>query len=114
LIKEKNNKGKGKRGERYSRKTIKAILKNLSAEGVSFLADENLNKGDLLKIELCFKASQSLHLEGKVAWGHLGKEVKGKYLVGVKLFTLDKSDETKFLRYISDRMTQRLSRYPHL
>jgi hypothetical protein len=55
-----------------------------------------------------------LHLEGKVAWGHLGKEVKGKYLVGVKLFTLDKSDETKFLRYISDRMTQRLSRYLHL
>ncbi|MCF7916597.1 MAG: PilZ domain-containing protein [Candidatus Omnitrophica bacterium] len=105
-------KKKGK--NRYSRKKIKAILKNLSAEGISFLVEEKLNKGDLLKIELCFGTSKSLHLEGRVAWGHPDKETKDTYLIGAKLFTLDKSDETKFLRYISDRMTQRLSRYLHL
>lgn len=105
-------KKKGKK--RYSRKKIKAVLQNLSAEGISFLINEKLSKGDLLKIELCFGPTKILHLEGRVAWSHADREEKDKYLVGAKLFTLDKSDETKFLRYISDRMTQQLSRYLHL
>ncbi len=104
-----------KRGEkRYSRKKIKATTKNLSAEGIFFTAEEKFSRGDLAKVELRLDSSKLLHLEGKVVWSHSNKSKDNKYLTGVRLFTLNKSDETIFLQYISDRITQRLSRYLHL
>ncbi len=105
---------KKKAKKRYQQKKIGALAINLSAEGISFEASEEFKRGDLVKFELFFGGSNPIHIEGKVVWSHLKPGEKDKYLVGAKLFTLDKSDETKFLRYISDKMTQQLSRYLHL
>jgi hypothetical protein len=94
-----------------------AIAKNLSIEGICFICDKKLEAGSVLKLFIYLKdLPEPLNLEGEVRWSQVIEEKKGeeKIATGVKLYTIPKSDESKFIRYISDKMTQSLSKHLHL
>lgn len=92
-----------------------AVTKNLSVEGVCFISDRKLEPSDMLKLEVYLSSqSQPLHLGGEVMWSIPitlpdGKE---KYETGVKLFTIEKSDETRFLDYIYHKTMENVKKYP--
>ena len=88
---------------------ISAITKNLSVEGVRFLSEKKLEPGYVLKMEI-FLTSESmpLRLGGEVIWCQSLIQPDGKEMfeTGVKLFTVDRSDETRFIGYVCKKMSQ--------
>lgn len=107
--------------QRHQAKTplerVSAITKNLSVKGACFISDTRLQPGDMLKLEITLPSqSEPLHLEAQVIWSDPIRLPDGKemYETGVKLFTLEKSDESRFIEYTCDKMMQRLSQYLHL
>ena len=97
-------------------KSFSAITKNLSAEGICFTSQQRLEPGNILKLEVFLPAqSQPLRLEGRVAWIQPFKqEDRQMFNVGVKLFTIDRADENRFLGFICGKMTQQISQHLHL
>ena len=95
-----------------------ALIKNLSVEGICFTSDKELKKGASLALEIFLPSQREpLHLEGKVVWSKPARGEKGKedgFEVGVKLFTIEKGDENKFIGYVCDKMMRHLSKYLHL
>ena len=48
-----------------------ALSKNVSAEGLSFLASQQLNPGDYLQLEVYLPtATKPVHMEGEVRWSN--------------------------------------------
>lgn len=108
---------KDKTKEQNPSRAVSAITKNLSTEGICFVSDRKLEPGSVLELEILLPSHpQPLHLEGRVVWlcPLQQQEAKEIFDVGVKLFTLEKADENRFVGYICDKMTQHLSRYLHL
>jgi len=94
---------------RVTLETASALAKNLSIEGVCFISHKKLEPGRIIKLEIILPyQSRPLHLEGKIRWSHPIKNQEGKerFEVGVKLLIVEKSDETKFIRYVYDKMEQ--------
>ena len=93
-----------------------AVSKNLSVEGICFKCVKKLKPGTVLKLDVFLpNQERPLSLEGKVIWqGSIFQEDKKVFETGVNLFTLDKDDESKFVTYVCDKMTERLSKYLHL
>ncbi|NQT45905.1 MAG: PilZ domain-containing protein [Candidatus Omnitrophica bacterium] len=94
-----------------------ALIKNLSVEGICFASDKQIEKGTFLALEVFLPSQkQPLHLDGKVAWSKPAQLKKGKeaFDIGVKLFTIEKGDENKFIGYVCDKMMHHLSKYLHL
>ena len=94
-----------------------AETRNLSAEGLCFVSDKNVLPGSILKMTITIPSqSQPVHLEGKVMWSEYLKGSEGEELfeIGVKLFTIDKSDEGRFLGYVCYKMVQALNRHMRL
>ena len=93
---------------------IWAITRNLCVEGVCFATDQKLEEKTLLGLEI-FLPSQSkpLHLEGMVKWALPFKQKNNKqmYNIGVQLVSIDKSDENRFVGYISDKLVRHSSKY---
>ncbi len=105
------------RKERGASKKFSGISKNISVEGICFTSEKKIKANSKLVLEIWLPfESNPLHLEGEVKWSHLSRpeENKGMFDTGVKLFTIDKSDEDRFIEYVCDKMTERLSRYLHL
>lgn len=104
-------------GEEKPSSAIEAITKNLSVEGIRFKSKKKLKPGAVVKLEITIPLYKSpLHLEGKVIWSKQLEDEKDKDIfdTGVKLFTLDKGDENKFIAYVCDKMMGRLGKYLHL
>jgi len=107
---------KGKKRALPSAK-VSAIAKNLSVEGLYFKSKKKFNHGTLIKLEIYLSSLRKpLHLEGKVIWSHAlrKKSEKGFFDTGVKLFTVKKADESKFLGYVCEKMMGRLGRFAHI
>ena len=94
-----------------------AISRNMSAEGICFRSERKLEPGKQLELEIHLASEpKPLHLGGEVRWSRLiqQKETKAVFDTGVKLYAIDKDDENRFMKYICDKMTERLSQYLHL
>lgn len=94
---------------------VTAIAKNLSVEGIRFKANKKFSPGETVKIAISLPLyKEPLHLEGKVIWSRELEKDKDVFDTGVKLFTLEKGDENKFVAYVCDKMMGRLGKYLHL
>ncbi len=94
-----------------------AFTKNLSVEGISFASNKHLEPGSTIKLEISVPGeARPLHLDGTVVWSNTHHKRSGKEVfdTGIKLFTIDKSDQGKFIGYVCNKMMQRLSKYLHL
>ena len=107
-------KEKGK--EKLVSEKASAMSRNLSVEGICFEAERELAPGMELALQILLPADpEPLLLNGEVKWAR-PIEGKGKpmFEIGVKLCTFGESDENRYLRYVSEKMMERLSRYLHL
>jgi len=94
---------------------IAAMSKNMSVSGICFFSPVQLVRGVVLDMEVFLPFElHPLCLKGEVRWCTLTKtESEGKkmYDVGVKLFTLDKNDESKFIKYNCDQMMLKIEKF---
>lgn len=102
-------------GKEFSSDKFSGVSKNISAEGVCFDSPTKLDSGTKLKLNITLAPNaKPLHLAGEVKWSEASKVGKSIFTTGVKLFTVDKADEAKFMGYVCEKMTERLSQYLHL
>ena len=89
--------------------------RNISAEGLCFESDKKLDIGTRVNLEVDLKDGEGVvSLIGEVRWLSTVKapdSKKTRYLNGVKLIDIHKSDEGRFLKYYCDRMVEKLSGY---
>lgn len=92
-------------------KTAAALSKNISIEGICFKTAAELKSGEGLSIEMYLSQDPNpVHLRGEVIWCKpLGHGKRPQYEAGVKLLTIDKTDENRFIIYACDRMVEYLS-----
>ncbi|MFH1854365.1 MAG: PilZ domain-containing protein [Candidatus Omnitrophota bacterium] len=88
---------------------------NISAEGICFESDKALKTGTHVNLEIDLKdKSKPVNLTGKIKWSH---EIKTpgisekKFLNGVKLINVSKTDEGRFLKYYCGKIVEKLSDY---
>lgn len=89
--------------------------RNISADGICFEADRKLETGSQISLEVKLGDNQTpIFLIGEVKWS---QELKTKdpeekrFINGVKLIDIPKSDEGRFLKYYCDRMVEKLAAY---
>ncbi|MFC1666579.1 PilZ domain-containing protein [Candidatus Omnitrophota bacterium] len=86
--------------------------RNISAEGICFESDELLRLGVYVQLEVNLGDEESTaSLIGKVAWSSEIKNValkKKKYVNGLKLIDIPKTDETRFLKFYCRKLTEKL------
>ena len=87
--------------------------KNISAEGICFESDNKLNSGIHVKLEVDLKdGSKPVYLAGEVRWSSSKENSENKkYLNGVRLVNISKTDEGRFLQYYCYRMVEKLGDY---
>ncbi|MCK5214448.1 MAG: PilZ domain-containing protein [Candidatus Omnitrophica bacterium] len=92
---------------------LTGICTNLSIEGLCMCCNHNLKSGDKLNMEIILPAEEgSVHLKGVVCWCRLCKGGKdGEFEVGVKLFTISKNEETRFILFVCELMKHDLVKY---
>ena len=95
-------------------RSLSALSKNVSVEGICFKTDVHLFPGETLLLDIFLPGdNKPLRIFGEVRWE---KAVQSRgshnvYETGVKLFTFNQTDENKFIEYVCDKMTERLSRF---
>ncbi len=112
-----NVSAKKKKGKKAIDAKFAATAKNLSVEGLSFKSKKKFDRGQVIKLEIVLPVyNKPLHLEGEVVWSHAlrKKSEKGFFDTGVKLFTVEKGDEGKFLGYVCEKMMGRLGKFAHI
>ncbi|MBL7084588.1 MAG: PilZ domain-containing protein [Candidatus Omnitrophica bacterium] len=108
------------KGEKdVSRENLSGLSKNISIEGICFTSKQQLKPGANLQLEIFFPSDpEPLLLRGEVKWCWPIEAPEGKdsvsFGIGVKLYTLKKTDENRYMRYVLDKMMERFSRYLHL
>lgn len=105
---------------KYSVIPFKEVFKlgstrNISAEGICFESDEKFNIGTHVNLEVDLKDEKTpVSLIGEIRWCSEikipGQKTK-RYVSGVKLVNIPKSDEGRFLKYYCDRMVEKLADY---
>ncbi len=89
--------------------------RNISAEGVCFESDEKLQIASHVDLEIDLKDKMPpVSLVGEIRWFQQLKTrvlKKKRYINGVRLVDIHKSDEGRFLRYYCDRVVEKLSAY---
>jgi hypothetical protein len=66
------------------------LSKNVSAEGLCFISDEQLKKGDLLHIEVYLpQRSTPIEMQGEVRWSQPSEKKKGSFDTGVQVITVN-------------------------
>ena len=89
--------------------------RNISAEGLCFESDKKLDIGTCVNLEVDLEDGEKIiSLFGEIRWSSAIKSPdskKTRYLNGVKLIDIPKSDEGRFLKYYCDRMVEKLSGY---
>jgi len=96
----------------------RGLIRNISAEGLCFEADERLGIGAIVELEVDLKDSMPpVRLIGEIRWSHeANQSMKGtsgqyRFLNGIKLVNIARSDEARFLKYYCDRIVQMLLEY---
>ena len=95
-------------------KKFSGINKNLCLEGVCFISERKVDPGAILKLEIFLpRQSQPLHLEGEVRWSQAVTKTgeKDMWETGVRLFTLEKTDDSKFVGYVYDKEKKMTKKY---
>lgn len=86
--------------------------RNISAEGICFESDEVLKVGTYVHLEVNLGDEESTaSLIGRVVWFSEVKDVglkKRRYINGLKLIDIPKSDEARFLKYYCYKLTEKL------
>ena len=106
-----------KRDDEVVLKQLSGTTKNISVEGICFTSETKLEPGSKLELEVVLPGEpEPLLLRGEVKWVYPVQSGQDKetYDTGVRLFTIDKGDENRFMGYVCEKMTERLSRYLHL
>ncbi len=97
---------------------ISAFTKNISVEGMCFFSDKPFARGKRLQIRMHLPGDpKPLKIRGQVCWVQSLKDRekdKENFEIGVKLFTVDENDASRFMGYVCSRMAARLGRYLHL
>lgn len=97
---------------------ISGVSKDMSMEGICFSAEKQLEPGTKLDLEIMLPSgSEPLILRGEVKWSRpLEAQANFKVMfdTGVQLLVVRESDENRYLRYVNQKMMERLSRYLHL
>ena len=97
---------------------ISAVSKNLSVEGICFTSEQHLAPGTDLELQIVLSSDpEPLILNGEVKWSRPAQKAgspKAMFDIGIELHTLGLSDENRYLRYVSEKMMERLSQYLHL
>ena len=91
--------------------------RNISAEGICFSSDRELNPGDTLRLEFFVpQDSKPIRLKGEVVWSSKMEDTKNpnRFDTGVKLLDISKTDENRFLVYVCDKMVDDLSKHIRL
>ena len=94
-----------------------ALSKNISVEGVCFRTAKQLKPGAVIELEIIPPSEpEPLLLRGEVIWSKpiQAEGPKAMFDTGVKLAIVKESDENRYLRYVNERMMERLSQYLHL
>ena len=108
---------KEKKEEAAPKEKVSALSKNMSVEGICFRTDRDVASGAKVELEIFLSSEpEPLLLEGEIKWSQpvLTKEGKKMFHIGVQLSTFAKNDENRYMRYVCEKMTERLSRYLHL
>ncbi|NQU19112.1 PilZ domain-containing protein [bacterium] len=70
-----------------------AMSRNVSVEGLCFISDKKLEKGDMLYLEVYLPSEKSpIYMKGKVRWSQsasLKQREKNKFDTGVKLISVE-------------------------
>jgi len=89
--------------------------RDVSAEGICFESGKPFNKGEYVSLEVDLGDKMSpVSLVGEIRWSQEIKSPKLKekrFINGVKLVDIPKSEEGRFLRYYCDRMVEKLADY---
>jgi len=108
---------KEKKKEGAPKENVSALSRNMSVEGICFRADRDVASGAEVELEIFLPSEpEPLLLRGEIKWSQpvLTKEGKKMFDIGVQLSTFAKDDENAYIRYVCEKMTERLSRYLHL
>ncbi|MFH1996742.1 MAG: PilZ domain-containing protein [Candidatus Omnitrophota bacterium] len=90
-----------------------AIAKNLSIEGVCFICERDIAKGTVISLNILLPLEdRPLRLDGQIAWSRPLELSSGRKMreIGVKIFSLEKSDESRFVKFITERVAQETRR----
>ena len=89
----------------FSKETYSAVSKNVSVEGIGFLTEKALKKGDILLLDVYIpSATEPIHMQGQVRWSCKcqGKGLpEGLYETGVKLLMVNNEPVEKTI-FIDD------------
>jgi len=92
--------------------------KNISMDGLCFRTQQQLEVGTRLALEVFLPSQpEPLLLQGEVRWcrpAEAKEKDKTVFDTGIRLLNIKDSDENRYLRYVNERMMERLSRYLHL
>jgi c-di-GMP-binding flagellar brake protein YcgR len=106
------------KGSKAASEKVVAVSRNVSVEGICFTSPVRLKEGTLLDLEIFVPNSpKPLNIKGEVRWSQPFKkeaDTKKLYNTGVRLVTIEKNDEGKFILFVSNKMIERLARYLHL
>lgn len=108
---------KEQKKERAHPEKVSAISRNMSVEGICVRTDRRVASGTELELEVFLPSeSEPLLLRGQAKWSQPVQTKEGKEMfdIGVQLFTFAKSNENTYMRYVCEKMTERLTRYLHL
>lgn len=89
--------------------------RDISAEGVCFESQEDFKVGTYVALEIDLEDNMPpINLAGRIRWSQEMRitEVKEKrFINGVELIDIAKSDEGRFLKYYCGKMVDKLSEY---
>ncbi len=105
-----------KKGTKKPSAEAQALAKNMSIEGICFISDKKLSPGKAAEVEIYLPGERKpLHIHGDIVWTRkVKKGGKAAFESGIKLATIQDSDEGKFIGYVSSKFAARLGKYLHL
>ena len=99
--------------DQKERGSISSTARDLSFEGIRFRSDKEYKAGTSIALEIRIPdRAEPFRLRGEVRWCKLIQlqQNQAVYDTGVKLHTVEKSDETKYLMYVCDKMADDMRR----
>jgi hypothetical protein len=91
--------------------TKKVVTRNVCAEGLCFFSDEKLKSGTRVELELdLIDKTSPVKIEGEIKWSEDVREEekdRGRFMNGVRVLDVPKTDEGRFMRYYCDRLLQK-------
>jgi len=98
-------------GEKGFSESVHALARDVNVEGIGFSSVKKLAPGMRLELDIALENEpKPVHMEGEVRWVRAIRSPEGKtlYDTGVKLYTLEQCDITRFITYVCDQMVVQL------